>query len=102
MFYFVFEGNFPSTSPLGAYILRGDLTEVFFALLDWGGGGVGLYLEGLIHGGAYLRNFTVCEQAMIITWLIRIWNCDSNNDSNPKIQHQEMDGTKSLNKGTRR
>ena len=30
MFYFLFEGNFPSTSPRGgAYIWRGDLTEVF-------------------------------------------------------------------------
>ena len=27
LFYFVFEGNFPSTSPQGAYIYRGDLTE---------------------------------------------------------------------------
>ena len=35
LFYFVFEGNFPITSPGG------------------------LYLEGLIHGGAYFRNFTV-------------------------------------------
>ena len=26
LFYFVFEGNFPST-PRGAYIWRGDLTE---------------------------------------------------------------------------
>ena len=25
LFYFVFEGNFPSTSPQGAYIWRGDL-----------------------------------------------------------------------------
>ena len=25
LFYFVFEGNFPSTSPPGAYIWRGDL-----------------------------------------------------------------------------
>ena len=24
LFYFVFEGNFPSTSPRGAYIWRGD------------------------------------------------------------------------------
>ena len=56
LFYFVFEGNFPSTSPRGAYIYRGDLTEGFFALLlcFWG-----LYLEGLIHGGAYFRNFTL-------------------------------------------
>ena len=44
LFYFVFEGNFPSTSPRGAYI--------------WTGLG-GLYLEGFVHGGAYFRNFTV-------------------------------------------
>ena len=49
LFYFVFEGNFPSTSPRGAYIWRGDLTEGF--LRYWFG--------GLIHGGAYFRNFTV-------------------------------------------
>ena len=30
LFDFVFEGNFPSTSPRGVYILRSDLTEVFF------------------------------------------------------------------------
>ena len=53
-FYFVFEDNFPSTSPRGAYIRRGDLTEGF--LRYWFGG---LYLEGIIHGGAYFRNFTV-------------------------------------------
>ena len=29
LFYFVFEGNFPITSPLGAYIWRGALTEGF-------------------------------------------------------------------------
>ena len=29
LFYFVFEGNFPSTSPPVAYIWRGDLTEGF-------------------------------------------------------------------------
>ena len=49
LFYFVFEGNFPSTSPRGAYIWRGDLTEGF--LRYWFG--------GLIFGGAYFRNFTV-------------------------------------------
>ena len=36
LFYFVFEGNFQVQAPRG-----------------------GLYLEGLIHGGAYSRNFTV-------------------------------------------
>ena len=54
LFYFVFEGNFPSTSPRGAYIWRGDLTEGF-CVTSLGG----LYLAGLIHGGAYFRNFTV-------------------------------------------
>ena len=49
LFYFVFEDNFPSTSPRGAYISRGDLTEGF--LRHWFG--------GLIFGGAYFRNFTV-------------------------------------------
>ena len=49
LFYFVFEGNFPSTSPRGAYIWRGDLTEGFFRYR----------FGGLIHGGAYFRNFTV-------------------------------------------
>ena len=49
LFYFVFEGNFPSTSPRGAYIWRGDLTEGFLR-----------YRFGrLIFGGAYFRNFTV-------------------------------------------
>ena len=49
LFYFIFEGNFPNTSPRGAYIWRGHLTEGF--LCYWFG--------GLIHGGAYFRNFTV-------------------------------------------
>ena len=43
LFYFVFEGNFLSTSPRGAYIWRGDLTEGF---LRYGFG-------GLIFGRAY-------------------------------------------------
>ena len=49
LFYFVFEGNFPSTSPGGAYIWRGDLTEGFLHYR----------FGGLIHGGAYFRIFTV-------------------------------------------
>ena len=49
LFYFVFEGNFSSTSPRGAYIWRGDLTESFLRYP----------FGGLIFGGAYFRNFTV-------------------------------------------
>ena len=52
LFYLVFKGNFPSTSPRGAYIWRGDLTEGF--LRHWFGG---LYLEGLIFG--ILRYFVI-------------------------------------------
>ena len=49
LFYFVFEGNFPSTRPRGAYIGRDDFTEDFWVTS----------LGELIHGGAYFRNFTV-------------------------------------------
>ena len=55
LFYFVFEGNFPSTSPRGAYIWRGDLTEGFLRY-EFG---------GLIFGGAYFRNFTVFDSTLI-------------------------------------
>jgi len=43
LFYFVFDGNFPSTSPRGAHIWRGDLTEGFLRFR----------FGGLIFGGAY-------------------------------------------------
>ena len=48
------RGQIPSTSPRGAYIRRGDLMEVFCVTILGG-----LCLEGLTHGGAYFRNFTV-------------------------------------------
>ena len=52
LFYFVFEGNFPSTSPRGAYILRG------------------LFLEGLIFGGDYLRKeICVSKSIGLALWL---------------------------------
>ena len=43
LFYMVFEGNFPSTSPRGVYIWRGDLREGFLCYR----------FGGLIFGGAY-------------------------------------------------
>ena len=49
LFYFVFEGIFPSTSPRGTCIWRGDLTEGFLRYR----------FGGFIFGGAYFRNFTV-------------------------------------------
>ena len=44
-------GQFPSTNDL-----EGRFNEGFFCITSLGG----LYLEGLIHGRAYFRNFTVC------------------------------------------
>ena len=43
MFYFVFEGTFPSISLQGAYIRRGDLTEGFLRYR----------FGGLIFGGNF-------------------------------------------------
>ena len=58
LFYFVFEGNFPSTRPWGAYICRGDLMEGFLR-----------YRFGrLIFGGAYFRNFMVLYVTGIPLW----------------------------------
>ena len=59
LFYFAFEGKFQVQAPGEAYIRRRHFNGGFFALRFWGafiwGGGGG----GLIHGGAYFRNFTV-------------------------------------------
>ena len=46
LFFFVFEGNFLSTSPRGAYTWKGDLTEGFLRYR----------CGGLIFGGAYIRS----------------------------------------------
>ena len=45
LFFFVFEGNFPRTSPWGAYIWRGDLTKGFLRYR----------FGGLIFGEAFTR-----------------------------------------------
>ena len=55
LFYFVFEGSFPSTGPPGAYIWRDDLTEGFFALPVW---------RAYNFGGAYFRNFMVVQGSL--------------------------------------
>ena len=54
LFYFVFEGNFQVQAP-GGLIFGGAISRKVFWVTSLGG----LYLEGLIHGGAYFRNFTV-------------------------------------------
>ena len=51
LFYFVFEGNFPSRSPGGGLYLEGRFNGGFFALPVWGAYmWRGLYMEGLIFG----------------------------------------------------
>ena len=64
LFYFVFEGNFQVQAP-GGLIFGGAISRRVFCVTSLGG----LYLEGLIHGGAYFRNFTVFffAQNMCIT-----------------------------------
>ena len=47
--FILYLGAISKYKPPGAYIRRGDLTEGFLPY-DFG---------GLIHGGAYFRNFTV-------------------------------------------
>ena len=53
LFYFVVEGNIFQVP--GGLIFGGVVLRRVFSLLVWGGS----YLEGLIHGGAYFRNFTL-------------------------------------------
>ena len=50
LFYFVFAGNFPRTSPRGGLYLEGQFNGGVFRVTGLGG----LYLEGLIFG--ILRN----------------------------------------------
>ena len=58
LFYFVFEGNFPSTSPRGGIYLEGRFNGGFSASLVWGAYiWRGLYWEGLIFG--ILRYVTI-------------------------------------------
>ena len=64
LFYFVFEGNFPIASPWGGgggLHLEGRFNGRFFYVTGLGG----LYLKGLIRGGAYFRNFTVCYSPLV-------------------------------------
>ena len=52
------RGQIPSTSPPGGLYSEGRFNGGFFELRFWLRFFC-LYLEGLIHGGAYFRNFTV-------------------------------------------
>ena len=57
LFYFVFEGKFQVQDPPGVLYSQGRFNGGFFALRL-----CGAYIwKGLIHGGAYFRNFTVFD-----------------------------------------
>ena len=81
LFYFVFVGNFLSTSPRAAYNWRGALTAGF-CITGLGG----LYLEGLIHGGAYFRNFTVSTLFVVLVYCILQLVCLSRATGSPKYK----------------
>ena len=56
LFYFVFEGNFPSTSPRGGLYLEGRFNGGLLALPVWGAYiWRSLYMEGLIFGNLTIR-----------------------------------------------
>ena len=58
LFYSILEVNFPITSPRWGLYLERRLNGGF--LLYWFGG---LIFGGVIHGGAYFRNFTVVQKS---------------------------------------
>ena len=55
LFLLCIQGQIPSTSPPSALIFGGAILPKFFLHYSLGG----LYLEGLVHGGAYFQNLTV-------------------------------------------
>ena len=48
--------------PGGTYTRRGAIQRRVFCITSLGG----LYLEGLKHGGAYFRNFTVLHKQKLV------------------------------------
>ena len=60
LFYFAFADNFPSTSPRGAYIWRGDLMAGFLHYR----------IGGLIFGGAYTSRGLFSEFYSILFFIL--------------------------------
>ena len=88
LFYFVFEGNFPSTSPRGGLYLEELFNGGLFALRVWGAyiwrsylteGFLRYRFGGLVHGGAYFRNFTVFYGTLLRNvWRVGLQSCSLN------------------------
>ena len=74
LFYVVFEDNFPSTCPRGAYIWRGDLTEGFSRNR----------IGGIIFGGAYTWRglFSEFYGSIIVVDICLLSNFDSGKTGN--------------------
>ena len=76
-FYFVFEGNFPSTSSPGI-IFGGAILMEGFLHYRFG---------GLIFGGAYFRNFTVYQlinaSCFLVLHVFLACTCSAENPGNP-------------------
>ena len=85
LFYFVFEEKSQVQAPRGAYIRRGNLTKGFLRY-DFGG----LYLEGLMHGGAYFRNFTALTYFFWTRY--KLWYAIIHYEIAPKIIRLESRG----------
>ena len=56
------RGQIASTSPSQSLYSEGRFNGAFWGLRLFGG----LYLEGLIHGAAYFRNFTVIDKKPMV------------------------------------
>ena len=82
LFYFVFEGNFPSTSPRGAYIWRGYLTEGFLRYR----------FGGLIFGGActwrgLFSEFYGIRQILYVLSFRREGTMNTGANHTPRLNH---------------
>ena len=64
-------GQFPKYKPPGGLYSEERFNGEFFALPVWGG----LFLEGLIHWGAYFRNFTVSQRREVSVKHTFSWGC---------------------------
>ena len=82
LFYLVFEGNFPSTSPRGAYIWRGGLTEGFLRYR----------FGGLIFGGActwrgLFSEFYGIRQILYVLSFRREGTMNTGANHTPRLNH---------------
>ena len=93
LFYFVFEGKFQvqaAPGGRGGLYSEGGFNGGFFCVTILGG----LYLGGLIHGGAYFRNFKVCCGSILFSFVskhfIIHYQLPKNINTKDKIEPQHI------------